>query len=151
MSLITIIGIGNRLFCDDGIGNSIVEALSARNTDERLIYIIGETDIHYCLSRIQSEFMILIDAVQMGKDAGSIHVMPLNESIIPVPTSISMHNQHLLHLMQQSSPVTGFIIGIEPYVLTESFELSEQMKLNFEGIVDTCDKLIQNLTMFLTA
>lgn len=151
MKLLTVIGIGNRLFCDDGIGNDVVEALSARNIDGIFNTIVGECDIAYCLSQIQSEYVVIIDAIQMGNEPGSIHVMPINEKVATVETAISMHNEHFLHLLQQCSPVAGFIIGIEPYVLSEGYGLSDSMKQNFDSIVDTCNKIIINLIKFLTA
>lgn len=135
MSLLTVVGVGNRLFCDDGIGNNVVEALLALNISSSMEYIVGETDIDSCLSQIHSQYLVIIDAVRMGKNPGSVQAMPLDNHVLLNESGISMHNQHLLHLLQVDFIVEGQLIGIEPYDISLHLGLSDCMKQNFNSIV----------------
>ena len=145
MSLLTIVGIGNRLFCDDGVGNDIVEALATQNSDSRIEYVVGETDIDSCLSQIHSQYLVLVDAVRMGKKPGNVQAMPLDIHVMPNQNGISMHNQHLLHLLQVDFIAGGQLIGIEPYDISLHFGLSDCMKRNFNRIVIQSNRIIHDL------
>ena len=46
MKQILVLGIGNRMMKDDGIGVRIAEALALENDLENVDYVAGETDIH---------------------------------------------------------------------------------------------------------
>lgn len=142
MSLLTVVGVGNSLFCDDGIGNDVVEALAAKNSDSRIEYIVGETDINSCLSQIHSQYLVIVDSVRMGKNPGSVQAMPLDNHVLPNESGISMHNQHLLHLLQVDFIAEGQLIGIEPYDISLHLGLSDFMKQNFNSIVIQSSQII---------
>ena len=133
MSLLTVIGMGNRLYCDDGIGNEVVEALAARNSDSRISYVVGETDVDWAIARIKTKYVILIDAVKTGKAQGTVQQMPLDDMATPVQNGISMHNSHLLNFLRLD--FSGMIIGIEPYNISLHFGLCDCMKQNFDDIL----------------
>lgn len=144
MSLLTVVGVGNRLFCDDGIGNDVVEALAAKSSDNRIEYIVGETDIDSCLSQIHSQYLIIVDAVRMGRNPGSVQAMPLDNPALPNESGISMHNQHLLRLLQVDFIVEGQLVAIEPYDISLHLGLSDFMKQTFNSIVIQSSQIIQD-------
>jgi len=77
-----VMGIGNVLMQDDGIGVYLAEELMVENNDERIRFVIGETDVDFCLSEAEEgEFLIILDAVQLGSKKGSIYEMPLSEMV----------------------------------------------------------------------
>lgn len=141
MSLLTVIGVGNRLYCDDGIGNNVAEALAAQNSDSCIEYIVSETDIDCCLSQIHSQNLVIVDAVRMGSNPGSVQAMPLDIHVIPNQNGISMHN---LHLLQMDFIAGGQLIGIEPYDISLHFGLSVFMKQNFNSIVIQSSQIIED-------
>lgn len=47
MKELLVLGIGNILMMDDGIGVYIVEELKNRNTNPCIRYVIGETDVFF--------------------------------------------------------------------------------------------------------
>lgn len=147
MSLLTVIGMGNRLYCDDGIGNDVVKALSIKNSDSRISYVLGEIDVDWAISRIKTKYIIFIDAVKMGKAPGTVQQMPLDHKITPAQNGISMHNCHLLNFLRLD--FSGLVIGIEPYEISLKFDLSSPMKYDFDNIVVQANKIIQNYVMEL--
>ena len=142
MSLLTVIGMGNRLYCDDGIGNDVVEALAIKNSDSRISYVVGETNVDWAITRIKTKYIILIDAVKTGKAPGTVQQMPLNNMVSPVQNGISMHNCHLLHFLRLNC--SGIVIGIEPYEISLKFGLSSPMRCDFDNIEVRANEIMQN-------
>ena len=147
MSLLTVIGMGNRLYCDDGIGNDVVEALAAEHLDSRISYVVGETDADWAITQIKTKYIILIDAVKMGKAPGTVQQMQLDNMVTPAQNGISMHNCHLLNFLRLN--LSGVVIGIEPYEISLKFGLSSPMRRDFDNIGVQANKIIQNYNLHL--
>ncbi|MEH7441416.1 hydrogenase maturation protease [Bacillus sp. JJ1122] len=126
-----VIGIGNVLMQDDGIGVYLAEELMVENNDKRIKFVIGETDVDYCLAEAkEGEFLIILDAVQMGSKKGSIYEMPLTQ-LTMMEKGIAAHNFHLFHALSLKK---GLLIGVEPYEINFHFGLSEDLKRNYSII-----------------
>ncbi|WP_216828480.1 hydrogenase maturation protease [Alkalihalobacterium elongatum] len=151
MEAIIVLGIGNQLMMDDGIGIYLVEELAKQNSQPSLQYIIGESDIDYCLQCIESvSSVILVDAVCLGKDPGDVTIFPLEELHEQQPINISPHNMHLFHvLFHKKEEIKGFLIGIEPYEISFNFGLSstllENWNLIYEEVKASIETLIKQL------
>ena len=142
MSLLTVVGMGNRLYCDDGVGNDVVETLAVKNPDSRISYVAGETDADWAITQIKTKYIIFIDAVTMGKTPGTVQQIPLDNKVTPVQNGISMHNCHLLNFLRLN--FFGLVIGIEPYEISLKFGLSNLMRWDFDRIAVRSNKIIQN-------
>lgn len=129
---------------DDGIGVYIVEGLAARDKAKINQYIIGETDLDYCISMIKDEdYIILIDAMVLGKEPGSISINPLEEVIYPEHLVYS-HDYHLLNLIKLSGR-KGILIGIEPFLIDYNVGLSENLIKSFNEILITIENIIAKI------
>jgi len=123
-----IMGIGNVLMQDDGIGVYLAEELKEENNDKRIRYVIGETDVDYCLAEAEEgEFLIILDAVQMGSKKGSVYEIPLTQ-LSMMEVGIAAHNFHLFHALSLKK---GLLIGVEPYEINFHYGLSEDLKRNY--------------------
>jgi hydrogenase maturation protease len=142
MNALTVVGIGNRLFCDDGIGCEVAQRLNEDYPDRRIEYLVGETDINYCLSQTHTRQVILVDAVKAGCEPGSVHTYHPKEFLSIVNNGFSMHNLHLLTLLNSADSLDIRIIGIEPYEVTLHAGLSKRMEESVDRIVQTISKLI---------
>ena len=57
-------GIGNRLMMDDGIGIYLVEELAKLDEQSNIDYLVGESDVDYCLNQIEELTpVIILDAI----------------------------------------------------------------------------------------
>ena len=142
MSEITVVGIGNRLYCDDGIGCEVVQRLCEKYPDRRLEYLVGETDIDYCLSHIYTRQVILVDAVKAGCEPGSVHTYHPKEFLSIANNGFSMHNLHLLALLNIAGDLNIRIVGIEPYEVTLHAGSSKRMEESLDRIVKTISGMI---------
>lgn len=137
-----VMGIGNVLMQDDGIGVYLTQELMAENTDGRIRFVIGETDVDYCLAEVEeSEFLIIIDAVQCRGEKGSLYEFQLTE-LSMMEKGIAAHNYHLFHALSKKQ---GILIGIEPYEIGFHFGLSTELNGRFSLIKEKVSELIHTI------
>ena len=146
MKEILVLGIGNRLLMDDGIGIYIVEELSLQNTNPNIKYVAGETDIAYCLEEIkETSFTFIIDAAILGKKPGEVTAIPINDTLNKINLPFSFHGIHLLEEIKfLGKQVNGVLIGIEPYKIDYFMGLSLVLKEQFSNIAEKIKKILQN-------
>jgi len=148
MEKIIVLGIGNQLMMDDGIGIYLVEELSKLNQTPHVSFFIGESDIDYCMDQIKkATFVIIVDAVLSGNKPGELTVYPLDNLHEYQTLDISAHNFHLFQsLYQQRESIKGYLIGVEPFEIKFHIGLSNSLKEKWKTIVRdvsaTIDRLI---------
>ena len=136
MEKIVVLGIGNRLMMDDGIGIYIVEELMRDGSHTELHYVVGESDIDYCIERINgATLVVIVDAVVLSKEPGEVTFMPLSTIKEKQPLNISPHNMHLFNVLdQEGEEVKAFLIAIEPNEIHFHIGLSQTLKQKFKQI-----------------
>jgi hydrogenase maturation protease len=146
MKEVVVLGIGNRLMMDDGIGIQVVETLMKRNTNSSLRYVVGETDINYCLQQIiDASYIIIVDAAYLGNKPGTVSVAPMQQVLGDLRESISAHGYNFLNGIKLiGKKIEGILIGIEPYELDYSISLSPVLQKQFSEIVDVIENIIDN-------
>ncbi|WP_010244485.1 hydrogenase maturation protease [Acetivibrio cellulolyticus] len=144
MKEVLVLGIGNRLMMDDGIGVYVVEELEKRNTNPDIRYVIGETDIYYCLNYIKkATYIIVVDAACLSKEPGEISTIPLEQVFKNPIQPISIHDSHLLSEIEMTGKsIEGLFFGIEPYEINYSFGLSAILQEQFFKIVEGIENII---------
>lgn len=141
-----VLGIGNRLMGDDGIGNDIVEELKRREAFPGLMVLAGETDTDYCMKELEgADNVILIDAANMGNEPCSVTVLPLRSILGELSFLRFSHHFDLLRAMkQQNYQGDGMLLAVEACSIQYRLGLSTQMKAQFPRIVDEIEKYIEN-------
>jgi hydrogenase maturation protease len=148
MEKIIVLGIGNRLMMDDGIGIYLIEQLSQMNRTPHVSFLIGESDIDYCMDQIMNAtFVIIVDAVVSGNKPGELTVYPLANLHEYQTLDISAHNFHLFQsLYQQKESINGYLIGVEPgeirFHIGLSKKLTEKLNSILHDVSQTIDKLV---------
>ncbi|MEK5444392.1 hydrogenase maturation protease [Fredinandcohnia sp. FSL W7-1320] len=147
MENIIVLGIGNRLMMDDGIGIYLTEELSKQNPTSHVSFLIGESDIDYSLDLImKATFVIIVDAVYSGKKTGDVTVFPLANLHEYQNLDISAHNFHLFQaLYQQKSSIKGYLIGVEPDEVKFHIGLSQTLSEKWITILHDVSKAIDSL------
>lgn len=138
MKQVVVLGVGSRLMGDDGIGVYVVEALGKENNLESIRFVIGETDVEYCLREMENaDFVIIVDATSMGTIPCSVNLVPLPDILKEISISSSVHDLDLLQAMKQRRcEKNGVLITIKACIVDYALELSPEMKKEFVGIVD---------------
>lgn len=169
MKKVLVLGIGNRLMMDDGIGVHVVEELSKRNSDPDVYYVAGETDVSFCLQQIgEAPTVIIVDAAYLGEESGTVLTIPLQQVLQHAPYTNSFHEFDLfMALLCEQQPkgewgstspsllfkelkiedksIEGMLIGIEPYEINYGMQLSDVLQNKFQNMVDKVENIIASV------
>jgi len=131
---IVILGMGNLLLQDDGVGVHLVHTLSRDELDYPNLEIIDAGTSPEIVSLIEgADKLIIIDAVKGGKEPGAIYRFSPDELDIDSPVRLSLHqtgvldNLRMLKLLGKN-PRKIIIIGVEPQNIGWGLELSPKIK-----------------------
>jgi hydrogenase maturation protease len=137
-----ILGIGNVLLSDEGIGVHIANELSSMDLPPGVSVIEGGTDGFRLLNIItEADRLIVVDAVKGGAEPGSIYRFNIDEvRNVPSGFRTSVHQVGILEVIDLSgligkTPKTT-VIGIEPKSLRMSLELSPEIKEKIPRIIE---------------
>ena len=154
-----VLGIGNRLMEDDGIGVQVVEALNHKNAPGMmnaaeknravgsLRFVAGETDIDFCLSELSDhDFCIIIDGSSSGKEPGTVETYQLTEVLAQIKPIMTFHDFNLFQAMKRDNLIKeGLLITIEVASLGFSTELSPVLQRRFDEIVREVGGIINRI------
>lgn len=135
---IKVIGIGNSLCSDDGVGVQTVERLQRIDLPRQVTLVAGETDSWFCLTEaMAADYVVIIDAFVGGGPPGMIYRLDFAE-LADCPLSASQHEESLLYLIMQQRttghPIQGRLYGIEPASLALRVGLSPPVTVALEQL-----------------
>ena len=139
---IAILGIGNDLRSDDGLGPYIIEKLSIK--DPRvMIENVGSVPEGFArnLAEFGAERVIMIDAADMMRPPGHIELVT-KDRIGGI--NISTHSMPLSFLMMYLEQETGgktILIGIQP----KSIQFGEGLTPEIQEVVDTTINTLERI------
>jgi hydrogenase maturation protease len=128
---VVVLGVGNLLMADEGVGVRCVEALEREGGLPSCVRLVdGGTSTHELLEDLENlDLLVIADAVLAGQAPGTI--VRLEGSAIPAAFSqkLSPHQHGINDLMATltmlgRAPKRAVLLGVEPSSLTLSMELS---------------------------
>lgn len=145
---IALIGIGNILLRDEGVGVHVVYAIKKRYTFSPEVEIIdGGTMGLDLLPLIEGKDRILIvDAVDFGKDPGYIDILEKESIPSTLNSKLSVHHINLsdvlfaLKLMNISPDIC--LIGIQPKSIDIGLDLTEEVGSKMDELIDKILKIL---------
>lgn len=139
---ITIIGIGNTLYSDEGVGVHLLPQLNEALKDYDHVEIIeGATDGIKLLEPVEdAEYLIIVDAVNAGKQPGELITLRNREIPKYYGVKMSVHQvgfQEVLFAadLRGKLPKEMVLFGIQPASLELGLELSETVKENLPQLI----------------
>ena len=144
---ILILGVGNLVMGDEGIGIHVVRELEKQNLPDNVIVIDGGTGGFHLLEYFQTyKTIILIDATMDNKLTGTISVIQPRFSS-DFPPSLSAHDIGLKDLLESAQ-----ILGSLPktYLITITIEKIQNMEIELsEDIRKTIPNVIEKINSIL--
>lgn len=141
---IAILGIGNPMRSDDGLGPYVIEGLSIRDPE---VYIENVGSVPEAFARPLAEFgaerVIMIDAADMRKPIG--HVELVRKDRIG-GIAISTHHMPLSFLMMYLEDSTGgetVLLGVQPKTIDFGEGLSPEIEEVARKIIETLDRVLE--------
>ncbi|MEN8905711.1 MAG: hydrogenase maturation protease [Clostridiales bacterium] len=135
MKKIVIIGIGNILLKDDGIGIHIINELNKLKDDKELKeieFIDGGTSTLDMLKHFQeNDIVIIIDALRSGLKPGTIYKLKPEDINDTILCDLSIHDVQIVDIVKLAN-IMGYnpkiiIFGIEPKNIGYGIEISEEL------------------------
>ncbi len=139
-----ILGIGNVLQKDDGIGVYTATYLQRNFTFTPEIEIIngGVEGINLFNVIERTDQLLILDAIEIEDEPGSIYLIPSHELSGHGLNSGGAHEIGVLQVLDmlelQGKPLPdATVLGIVPHHVTFDFALSDTLKEAFEGYIQT--------------
>ncbi|MCL6093458.1 MAG: hydrogenase maturation protease [Actinomycetota bacterium] len=118
---VAVIGVGNTLMGDDGVGISIIESLSQKplGDDVELVYggTAGMALMRYFL---ECDLVIVIDAIDAGAEPGAIFRFHPDEAGVTTLRSNNIHGMGVGYLLTSAR-----MRGIEPEVVVLAVQVGD--------------------------
>lgn len=146
---ITIIGIGNTLYGDEGVGVHTLPLIEEEFANDEMIEIIeGSTDGLMLLGHVEdAEHLIVIDAINAGKSGGTIITLEGEEIPAYYGVKVSVHQLGFQEVLwaakfRERYPKNIIMFGMQPSTMGLGLELS---KTNQAQLQELASKVIEQV------
>jgi len=137
-----VLGVGNTLMCDEGVGVRVVERLAENyRFPEEVLLLDGGTlgmDLLYYLEGVEN--LLIVDAVQADKAPGEL--VRLQDDEVPAflgmkvsPHQIGVPDMLFAAKLKDMYPSHVVLWGVQPARLEIGLDLSETVAVQVDGLV----------------
>ena len=141
---VLVLGIGNLVMGDDGVGVLVAQRLQQgyRFADNVEIMDGGTLGLDLLPKLENITNLIMIDAVETGKKAGTCVRLSGQELPIALQTKVSPHQMGLKDLLAVSelmghSPKEMVLIGVQPGSIEMSIGLTPEVQAQFDTLISS--------------
>lgn len=139
MAEVGIVGVGNLLLKDEGIGVHVIQALEKLEIEGvELIDAGTSSDFPFFVQGLEK--LVVIDAAQMGGQPGVVYKFALSELELEPKEIFSLHEIGLIENLKLAQALGGprevTIIGVEPAEVNWGLELSPILREKFPQILN---------------
>lgn len=141
-NMLKVIGIGNRLRGDDGVGPAVIEILEEQNRLLPFMLIDAGADAFTLLDHlIGSNPLLIVDCARMGRKPGDVCLFDVDDvSIEKLNNLVSLHSYgfaQIYGMARQLGPVTSCkVLGVEPLELTFDTAMSPEVEKSIPKIIE---------------
>lgn len=147
---IKILGIGNTLFCDEGVGVLLLDYLhDVLPQADNIELIDGGTEGIRLLGYVEeADYLIMLDAINADEKPGTIIVLKDDEVPKFFGQKMSVHQMGVQDLvynayLRETLPEEMYLIGVQPERVEIGFELTESVQKCIPEIVDIIVKQVE--------
>lgn len=148
---IVVVGVGNILMKDEGLGVHTIERLRKENLPDNIELYDAGTSLHLVLGNLEGfDKMIIVDAVKAGSKPATIHRFTLKElegaqGKNEIPFMLSLHDLNVpyafkLEKLVSRLPEEVLFIGMEPEKIEPGLELSKSLEEEMEHFLKEIEK-----------
>lgn len=113
-----VLGVGNELKSDDGVGPFIIKNLISENIEnEKLLFIDAQTVPENFTGKIRKEqpsHVIIVDACLMNGNAGDMKIVDKDDFASIGISTHSMSLSYFVKYLEKDSDINVIFVGIEP-------------------------------------
>ena len=149
MKRIMVMGIGNVLMQDDGVGVHVIRQLEDMDLPPQVELVDGGTHSYDLLDYFsQADICIVVDAMHAGSKPGTVYRAPVEElGMSPNPNMQSLHEMSFAEAMYMLQ-LEGYqpqvlVYGVEPHTVDLGLELTPVVAEQVPFILEMIMKDIQ--------
>lgn len=139
---IMILGVGNLLFSDEGVGVRVAESLQDHFDFSNNVRVVdgGTLGIHLLSVISEADYLIIVDAVRNGGEPGTLYRLAGDEIPKRILAKNSLHQVDLLETLTCCQALDNVpetvIIGIEPQdITTLGVELTPAIRVRKDDLI----------------
>ena len=141
MDKILIVGIGNLLCRDEGIGVHVIQEMEKMKLSEHIELLDIGTSTMDLISYLDGvKKLIVIDAMRAGGKPGTIYKCKPEDLIPKGEESVSLHDIGVIETLSMARKmgmeIETVIIGVEPQIMDWGMELTEEVKNKIPLIIE---------------
>lgn len=142
MKMLKVIGLGNILRGDDGVGPVIIQKIENKASNLSIKAIDAGSDAFLILDHLlESDPVLIVDCAKMGADPGTINLFSADTAEkIPANIGLSLHGFSLAEVWkiarEMGTKVNLKIIGVEPKQISFNSGLSLEVEKSIPTIID---------------
>jgi hydrogenase maturation protease len=138
---ILVVGMGNLLYRDEGIGVHVAQEMEKMELPEQIELLDIGTSTMDLISYLKGvKKLIVIDAMKAGGDPGTVYKCKPEDLLPKDEGPISLHEIGLLETLNMAKKmemeIETVIIGVEPKVFDWGIELTEEVKNRIPSIIE---------------
>jgi hydrogenase maturation protease len=150
-SKVLIIGVGNLLLMDEGIGIHVISELEKQKLPHNVGIFDGGTGGFKLIDLMHGARMVIfIDAVETGKAPGAITIFK-SEDVHSIyhKKKYSLHDTDLMEVIKMTelldNPPEIEIIGVQPKIINYGTTLSKELTDSMSDIINTILRRIEEV------
>ncbi len=141
---IRILGVGNVLCSDDGLGPYVIAVLESRYefADDVEVIDVGTPGLDFTPYLADARMVVVVDTVRGSEPPGSLRVLRDSEIVAaPPPPRMSPHEPGLREALMatefsDSSPDEIVLVGVVPQTTDGGTHLSDPVRASVQDVVD---------------
>ncbi len=140
-----VLGVGNELKSDDGIGPFVIKKLTNENIKkDNILFINAETVPENFTGKIRKEqpsHVIIVDACLMGSQPGDIKIVDKNDFVNIGISTHSMSLSYFVKYLERDNDFNVIFVGIEPETMDwgeKPTEKVEKAAYHFIDLLKEC-------------
>ncbi len=134
-----ILGIGNLLLSDEGVGVHVARALRREQLPENVVTLEVGTAFLDALPEIeQADRIIIVDAMQADHVPGTIYRVPFEDCVKPECIA-SLHGfdlSRVIFLAGRETPPETIVFGVEPFRIDWGTDLSPEIQEMVPSVIE---------------
>lgn len=149
---VLVLGLGNLLLSDDGVGLQLLEALSQETRGDDVEFVDGGTQGLALLPYLSDRQSVLVlDAIGLGAEPGTVYVLRNDEvTRLPARRADSAHEGNGLELLATARLLGEYwselaVVGVQPAPLKTGIGLTPEVAAGARRALDEARKLLQEM------
>ena len=140
---VVIVGIGNILRGDDGIGPQLVERLKGKT--KAVCFDVGTSPENYIGKIIKEnpDTILLIDAIHLDRNPGEYALLSKDDIIQSGLTTHDLSPSMFIEFIEQQSSANIFLLGIQPQNINIGDEITEPVKRTLNDLTEEITQVLK--------